>query len=419
MINDIKSIYKEIKLFLSHFSISEIFKYILMVPLNIFKHIFYLSSFLVPRRKDIWLFGSWGGKRFGDNSKYMFLHVANNHKKIKSIWISKDKDIVEKLRGYGYNAFYAFGLKGIYYNLRAKYIFSDNHFDSVNFWCCGGATKIQLWHASPIKKIEHDVKNLLWNKPLNKFIYMYFNPWLLAKNNYIISIGDFFVDNFVSAFQIRKDDVLVTGYPRNDVIFNHINGENLIDIDTYNKYKNLNMEFSKLVLYMPTFRDDLSPDNFNLDKIIDFEETNKFLAQINGCLIVKLHPIIKKKFENYDRIVFLPNSFDIYPLLSQIDILITDYSSIYFDFLLVDKPIIFYPYDLQKYTKDNRELYFDYEEITPGPKATTFGDLLYWIDYFAKGNDKFVEIRRNIKEISFKHLDGASSERIYGLINNL
>ncbi len=351
----------------------------------------------------------------------MFLYVANNHKEIIPIWLSKDKDIIKKLRDYKYNAYYMYGFKGMYYNLRAKYLFSDSYFDSVNFWCCGGATKIQLWHGTPIKKIEHDAKNLIWYKPINRLIYLYFAPWTSIKYDYIISAADFFIDNIISAFHIKKENILVTGYPRNDVIFNHLNGENLTDIDTYDKLTNLKSNSnSKLILYMPTFRDNEYLSNrYNLN-IIDFEELNNFLNKTNSYFIFKLHPIIKINLkDNYDRIIISPSGFDIYPILSHIDILITDYSSVYFDFLLVNKPIIFFPYDLEKYQKDDRELYFNYDEFTPGPKVFTFKELLNWIDYFIKGNDKFVPLRKKIMNLSFKYLDGGASEKIYDFVCSL
>lgn len=417
-VNKIRNIFKNVNHFPTYYSIP---KYLLKSSILMLKHTFYLLAFLIPRRKDIWLFGSWSGKRFSDNSKYMFLYVSNNHKKeITSVWISKDKDIIKRLKERNYNACYMYGLKGIYYNLMAKYIFSDSYFDSVNFWCCGGAVKVQLWHGTPIKKIEHDAKNLFWHK--NKFIYMYFIPWLFTKYDYIICSSDFFVDNFVSAFRVKKENILITGFPRNDIMFDSTSREHL-EYDaygTYDRLKSFNKD-AKVILYMPTFRDDeISSKDYNINKIIDFEKLNNFLNRTNTYFIMKLHPLITVKLEdNYDRIVIPPSNFDVYPILNKVDILITDYSSVYFDFLLTGKPIIFYPYDLEKYTKDGRGLYIDYNEFTPGPKVFTFEELLEWMASFIRGEDEFVHARRRVMDLSFKYIDGKSSERIYNIIYNL
>lgn len=401
-------------------------EYLKIAILNIFGYIFYflsfIISFLIPRKKDIWIFGSWSGKRFSDNSKYLFLYVANNHKDgIRPIWISKDKNIIRKLRDNNYDAYYAYEIKGIYYNLRAKYIISDSYFNSVNFWCCGGSIKVQLRHGFHTKKIEHDAKNLPWNKPFFRLLYHFVAPWMLIKNNYIFSLSDIDADISVSAFQTKKEKIIITGYPRNDIMFNKILGYDILDKYIYNNITNIKRNDAKLFLYMPTFRDSKDKEDIDL-KNIDLDKMNSYLGEINGFFLVKFHPVIKINVEKYDqwsRIIFLPSGLDIYPLLNQIDILITDYSSIYIDFLIVDKPIIFYQYDIEDYVKNDRELYFDYGEFYPGPKASTFVDLLYWINYLSKNNDDFIGERKKIRDICFKYNDGYSSRRIYDFIKKL
>lgn len=401
--------------------ISDIPKYLFRGLLNIFGYALYFISFLIPRKKDIWIFGSWSGKRFSDNSKYLFLYIVNNHKEITPIWISKNRDIIKKLRDYKCRAYHMYELEGIYYNLRARYIFSDNYFDSVNFWCCGGATKIQLWHGSGLKKFGPDAKNLRSNKPFIKYIYLYFAPWMFIKNDYIIISSNFFTDKFISIFSIKKENLLVTGLPRNDLMFGNIYGADMIDAEIYNKIINIKSNFidSKLILYMPTFRDeDRNKDSINIK--LDLEQLNNFLNQINGVFIIKVHPNINFNIEHdYERIMNIPSNFDIYPVLQNIDILVTDYSSIYSDFLLTDKPIIFYPYDLDKYLKEDRELFFNYKEYTPGPKAIKFEELLYWINYFIIGNDEFTDFREKIRNLFFTYIDGKSSDRIYHFIKDL
>lgn len=423
-IEEKQRIFDEIKFLMTYFSIYEILKYLFfIIPLNMFKHIFYFLSMLIPRRKDIWVFGSWDGERFIDNAKYMFLYVANNHKEVTPIWLSKNKEIIQKLKEENYNAYNMYGLKGIYYNLRAKYIISDSDFYSVNFWCCGGGTKIQLHHALALKNMGKNDKKLPWRKPLGKLIYRYFNPWLFAKNDYVICTSDFFIDIFASTFGVENEKIFVAGFSRNDAIFQHIKGENLIDVDTFEKMNKLRLSNpnSKVILYMPTYRDKevYAKKSTDFGKIFNFVELYKFLEEINGYFIIKPHPDMIFNLEKQERILFLPRSFDVYPFLSQIDILITDYSSVYFDFLMTYKPIIFYPYDLDEYVKESRGLLLNYEDFTPGPKAFTFKELLYWIGYFVKGNDEFLSKRKNIMNISFNYIDGNSSERIFDFISNL
>ncbi|HEY9246264.1 MAG TPA: CDP-glycerol glycerophosphotransferase family protein [Candidatus Methanoperedens sp.] len=410
-------------LIIKHYiKLSNIPRYLLVALSSIAGYILYFISFFIPRKKNIWIFGSWGGKRFSDNSKYLFLYVANNHKSdIKSIWISKDKKIINELRNNNYCAFHAYELRGIYYNLVAKYIFSDSYFNSVNFWCCGGATRIQLWHGLMLKKIEHDARNLPWHRPFFRFFYYFLAPWILAKNDYVLSSSDMVSDIFSSAFCIKKEKIILAGLPRNDIIFNSIHGYDLLDKTIFNDIANIKLNYpeSKLILYMPTFRDSESKDNINVN--MDLETLNSFLENVDGFILMKFHPTINMyiDYNKKNRIIFLPGNLDIYPILNKIDILITDYSSIYLDFLFTGKPIIFYPYDLNNYLKQDRDLYFDYNEFTPGPKAFTFSELLNWINYFINDKDDFIDFRKKIKDKCFKYDDGKASYRVYNSIKKI
>jgi CDP-glycerol glycerophosphotransferase (TagB/SpsB family) len=106
------------------------------------------------------------------------------------------------------------------------------------------------------------------------------------------------------------------------------------------------------------------------------------------------------------------------PLLFYSDILITDYSSIYFDFLLMDRPMIFYNYDYDDY-KDKRDFLFSYEDNTPGPKVQTQGELLVAIEKYLNNPELDSEIRTKIKNRFHKYPDGKACERTYKLIKEL
>jgi len=109
---------------------------------------------------------------------------------------------------------------------------------------------------------------------------------------------------------------------------------------------------------------------------------------------------------------------DIYPLVKETDILITDYSSIYFDFLILDRPIIFAPFDIEQYVKSDRALYYDYYDVTPGPKAKN------WPEVFRQIEEEIQEdhwkTKRNIICHRFnKYVDNKSSERVFKVIQDL
>lgn len=124
---------------------------------------------------------------------------------------------------------------------------------------------------------------------------------------------------------------------------------------------------------------------------------------------------ITKEFEeiNYSNILNIKTSDDPYPYLNISDVLITDYSSVYFDFLLKDKPIIFFPYDLEIYMSESRELYYEYDSITPGPRAENMEDLIKHLEESISGKDNYEIERRRVLDMMFDYDDGHSSERLY------
>jgi CDP-glycerol glycerophosphotransferase (TagB/SpsB family) len=121
--------------------------------------------------------------------------------------------------------------------------------------------------------------------------------------------------------------------------------------------------------------------------------------------------------DSLDSIIDVSAESDIYPLLREVDILITDYSSIYFDYLLLDRPVIFYPYDLLSYVADDRNLLFDYEAMTPGPKAFDFESLLSTLSGILQDEkDEWKADRRRVLDLAFDDHDCFSTQRILDVL---
>jgi len=200
----------------------------------------------------------------------------------------------------------------------------------------------------------------------------------MAKMNHITY--DYFVStstwtnetNFKNIFSAKK--FLNFGYPRNDIFFKKEDNLDYLLCDKFILKTILENNDKKIVLYTPTHRE-------NNNKLpLDFDRLNDKLKQLDTLLIVKLHPFIlefysKVEEENYSNIFFHNAYGDIYPLLKYVDILISDYSSIVYDFLLLDKPIIFYIYDINEYIK-NVSLLFNFDEYSPGVKVYTQEELI-------------------------------------------
>lgn len=107
---------------------------------------------------------------------------------------------------------------------------------------------------------------------------------------------------------------------------------------------------------------------------------------------------------------------DIYPALNLFDALITDYSSIYFDFLLLDRPIIFFPYDMENYICNDRSLLFDYKTMAPGPLCTNQNQVEH--ELLQVTNDQYKKHRKQVTDLVFSHKDDNSSERLWDILKN-
>ncbi|ODN42972.1 hypothetical protein BGC07_08620 [Piscirickettsia litoralis] len=141
--------------------------------------------------------------------------------------------------------------------------------------------------------------------------------------------------------------------------------------------KKQSLTYNRLITYMPTFRH--GNDNFVFESGIDFDVLNKYLERNNDLLLLKFHintKIDRNAFAGYKNIKFVHEKENPYDLICETDLLITDYSSIAYDYLLLDRPIIYYPFDLDQYKNTDRAMYTEYDEFVAGPVVETFDDLL-------------------------------------------
>lgn len=416
----------------------------------------YWLSFFVPRDRKLWLFGSTFGRRFADNPRYLYLYVSQhsdkssqtvkdsirerkeqghpftedrNCKDIRAVWISHSREIVGFLNRNGYEAYYYHSLKGIWLALRAKVYFFDNYSKDINFWQSGGAVKVNLWHGIPLKKIQADNIFDQIRHPKNIWEHWKSFPRRLSDekpSHYVLTTSDFLIPIFSSAF--GTENVLASGYPRNDRLLSDQIKNLLSDIEQKNRDRierfledtASDTSAGKMVYYMPTFRDS-ETGFFDTVNLLEFQ---KFLKQNHILFCTKLHPKSKLKQEftaiSGENILVIDADTDPYVFLEMADVLVTDYSSIYFDFLLRDKPIVFFDYDLEEYLRDSREMYFDYEEFTPGEKAETMEGLeealLRAFDPEGENSEKYAEFRGSVADKVFNNRIEMASPRLVDVV---
>ena len=370
-----------------------------------------------PRRALV--IGRDGGK-FVDNAKYIYIALLSNPD--LHVSFAGNADIAVALKSAGVRASDITRLRTLWLCLRAGTII----FDSVDWGAsmrhvaCRGARLVQLWHGVPLKEIELNVfrKQLRRVTPTLRPLLRSYKRIIgrHATFDVLLSTSNAISRIFSTAFSANC--ISAAGYPRNDVLVDpvlrlHPLVQINVDHETIERIaKHRLRKGARIGMYAPTFRRELT-DPFSTGAI-DIEAMSLEAESEGLLLLVKLHPWMYAKVMNIDLpgIFVVPPDTDIYPLMHEVDFLITDYSSIYFDYLLLDRPILFYPYDLSRYIKDDRALLFDYSEMAPGPKARDMGTLLDEIKKLSRGEDAFATERAQVRRLVFDHADANASRRL-------
>ncbi len=298
--------------------------------------------------------------------------------------------------------------KGIFRFLKAKYAFYS--FGKYPIKPAKNQIVVNVWHGMPLKRIgnmEHGKEQI----PYNYFTY-------------IIATSDFFADIMKKSFNCSDSQVLVNGQPRNDRLFRQDVKED----------KEIRQETEKLIFWLPTYRDTCNQERPHSDNPIsiferngkEIEALNQWLKENRTRLIVKHHPLQKvvpaeNRFSNieiYSHEEFQHMGKDLYAYLRNADALITDYSSVYFDYMMLDRPIGFVLSDMEQYEGDRGFVFDEPLAMMPGMNIKTDDDLMEFIQAVICGRDDYAEKRREINKTVNKYNDGNSTKMLLDRIMN-
>jgi len=390
-----------------------------------------IISLVIPKSKKIAVVGGWFGERFADNSKHFYLYLYNNLNELgfdKVVWITRSKEIKEELSNKGYIAYSVWSLPSIWYHLRARYHLIDQGPKDLNAFFSVRSKRINLWHGFPLKKIgsytglkQFNARTKL-QRLLNKLTTRGF--WA---DHFILATSEFSAEVLGKAFGINEKKIIISGYPRN---YESIKGSPIKYVpqhekESYEEIKEYIRKGYKIIGYFPTFRDRRETLIFGTESIEDINQFLDYCESVKIKFVGKFHFAGKNdKFgdiENHKAFINLSSEADVYTFLDQLDILMTDYSSIYFDFLLWNRPILFFPYDLEYYRDEDRGLIFDYEGFTPGPKAYSIEELQ---TFFSQNidvlNEKYeAEYRQKADRLKIKIFGDYNNMGIEHLINQI
>lgn len=328
----------------------------------------------LPKKKLV-VFESFHGKQYSDSPRAIYEYMKVEKPEFNLLW-SIDPSSENLFKSFNVPYIKRGSFKWLLTFPRAKYWVNNARLPN---WIKKpkGTVYLQTWHGTPLKKLGFDIEEV-YMPGTNTMTYQN-NFANEAKNwDYLVSPNAYSTEIFRRAFRY-SGKVIESGYPRNDALQN-------TDEESINKIRQTIgiPEGKKIVLYAPTWRDD---DFYGRGKYkFEFQfDLRRFKERYGDdfVLLTRMHYLVAENFDfsRYEGFIFDVSSYpDIKDLYRISDILITDYSSVFFDYSILNRPIIFYMYDLEKYRDQLRGFYFDIEKDAPGPIAETEDELFAAID---------------------------------------
>lgn len=326
------------------------------------------------------LFSTFNGKTYSDSPKAIYLYLLNNdkYKDYKFVWTFKEPENHKFLEENKNTSIVKQGTKEYEKCMqKAKYWFL-NYRVADHIYPKKNQVYVQCWHGTPLKKLGYDLDKT--DNALNTLKELKYKYNIDAKKfKYMLSPSKFATEKFITAFNLKKigkeNCIVEKGYPRNDFLYNYT------EKDVANAKKKLKIENidKKILLYAPTWRDNQHQAGVGYTyKIeINFEKLQKELEQ-DYIILFRPHYFVSNSFdfEKYKGFIYdVSKVDDVNELYVISDMLITDYSSVFFDYANLKRPIIFYMYDFEYYKNDMRGFYIDLKKL-PGNIAKTDEELI-------------------------------------------
>lgn len=372
-----------------------------MKILDIVSFLSYTISKMIPKKRNRWIFGAWFGTAVSDNTKSVFDYVQQHHPEIEKIWIV---DEPSKYQLDGCRFVKRNSISSLKYILTAQIaVMNQGYGDFCAVNLLGRCFKVQLWHGIAWKKIMRDA--IPQKSGIDSMLFNYVNQYDLY-----IAPSDIYKETVKTAFGAKDEQILLCGQPRNDLLFDDEFCKSCHEsLLKYTGQKN-----KKIIVYMPTFRDKTN-EVFSFCQNDTIEKMKSLAEQYNFIVIEKSHYKSYERMRSNDanqlQFVYTLPTLEAQTLLAGADMLITDYSSCFFDFVVRNKPIIHYAYDYDYYKNMDRGLYYPIEEVSAGSVAYTVDALLKAIqDNFE--NTALAEDRRKYvrqKYVTYENRDNTKT----------
>jgi CDP-glycerol glycerophosphotransferase (TagB/SpsB family) len=385
-----------------------LFDVIIGLPVN-------LLSYFMPKQKNLWVFGSWFGMRYSDNTRILYEYCKNDSG-LRPVWVTRSPKVYADLREKGDEVYLLPSWRGYWVCMRAGCAFYTCGPDDLSPFFVSGSRKIQLWHGIPLKRIlyDDDVRypatpfgNLrLWIDRTVRF----FMPSRRQAWDYVVSSSPEVSRRLKSAFRVSESRLIETGYPRADRILGLASPA---------------AQGRKVILYAPTHRHEGRGPFQATDFLrgLDLDALNGLMRDSGYVFKIKLHNYhssepLRDLLAGFEFVELVDGSVDIYDVLPAVDLLITDYSSIYFDYLVLDRPVFFYCFDLDDYRQNERGMYDDYEKVTPGPRFVTWNDFTPHFLALVSGVDAHAAERHQLLQFFYGDQPAGACARLTSFLRN-
>lgn len=371
-----------------------------------------MNLFRSPQEGVI-IFESFNGRSVSDSplAIYRYLLEKERYSNLSFIWVidSPDNDIMSFIESQPRTRVVFYKTREYLRGYRSASIWVTNSRLPKSLVKSNNQVYLQCWHGTPIKRLGCDILKTT-DTSLSQLARNYLYVKQSTDVDFFLSSSPYASDRFMSAFGLSKEQILETGYPRCDKL---VTGVPAMDVSMIKSILGIPKE-NKVILYAPTYRDEVFSPNFSSCSSED--PIYSILESINGCsegitLLYRGH-YFSYTLSNREGIIDVSKYNDVNDLLNITDVLITDYSSIMFDFALTGRAIICYLYDLISYKDDSRGLYIDIDDSFPCMRVNTRNELKLAIlkSLRVNGIDERNYVRFN--KIFNPYEDGKSSMRV-------
>jgi CDP-glycerol glycerophosphotransferase len=383
-------------------------KKILIFIFKLYKLTFTIVGAILPKDKKLVIFESFLGKQYSDNPRALYEYMQKHYQDYTMYW-SVDRRHLKQFEHLGVMYVRRFSLQWLLLMTRAKYWVTNSR---LPLWIPKPKNTIylQTWHGTPLKRLAADMDEVHMPGTDTKKYKRYFTKEA-GKWDYLVSPNAYSSTIFRRAFQFDKT-MVESGYPRNDFLIHANNAETIEKI----KGKSGLSHDKKVILYAPTWRDNQYYDlgRYRFDIQMDLERMKLGLGE-DYVIVLRLHYLVAENLDltGYEGFVYDFSAYeDIRELYLIADLLITDYSSVFFDYANLKRPMLFYVYDMDDYRDNLRGFYFDFESEAPGPLVKTTEEIIEEIKKIERFGFKPTEITEAFYE-KFCYLeDGNATKRV-------